>query len=83
MPTLKAIDLVGLGVGMMLGAGVFVSTGSIAAGYTGPSIIIAFAIAGLSAFLSSFVYAEFAVDLPFAGGAYNFILCSLGEFFAW
>jgi len=83
LPSLRAVDLVGLGVGMMLGAGVFVSTGSVAANYTGPSVIIAFFIAGVCAFLSSFIYAEFTVDLPFAGGAYNYVLCSLGEFLAW
>eukprot|EP00798_Chlamydomonas_sp_ICE-L_P022436 gene22436-29548_t len=83
LPSLTYIDLIGLGVGMMLGAGVFVTTGAVAANHTGPSIVIGFFVAGLSAFLSSFIYSEFTVDLPFAGGAYNFVLCSLGEFCAW
>ena len=69
-----------LGVGMIIGAGVFVSTGEAAAEMAGPGVIISFIVAGLSATLSALVYSEFAVMYPYAGGAFNYIIASLGEF---
>lgn len=80
---LGPLDLVSFGVGIMLGAGVFVTTGVVAVQYTGPAIVIAYAVAGLSALLSSLCYAEFSVNVPQAGGAYNYVLMSCGEFLAW
>lgn len=80
---LGPVDLVCFGIGIMLGAGVFITTGTVAQDYAGPAIIIAYAVAGLSALLSAFCYAEFSVDVPYAGGAYNFVLMSCGEFLAW
>lgn len=76
-------DLVNMGIGMMLGAGVFVTTGYVAAEYAGPSVILSYIIAGLSALLSGLCYAEFAVDFPFAGSSYTYISAALGEFLAW
>eukprot|EP00877_Chromochloris_zofingiensis_P004700 jgi/Chrzof1/14230/Cz08g30120.t1 len=48
-----------------------------------PSVIVSYVVAGLCALLSAFCYAEFAVEFPFAGGAYTYIAASLGEFIAW
>lgn len=76
-------DLVCLGIGMMLGAGVFVTTGYVTANKAGPGVIISYIVAGICAMLSSFCYAEFAVDIPCAGGAYTYIAAALGEFLAW
>ncbi|KAI8474786.1 MAG: cationic amino acid transporter [Monoraphidium minutum] len=76
-------DLVCLGIGMMLGAGVFVTTGYVTANKAGPGVIISYIVAGICAMLSSFCYAEFAVDIPAAGGAYTYIAAALGEFMAW
>lgn len=80
---LGAFELVCLGIGLMLGAGVFVTTGEVAVDYAGPAIIISFAVAGLSALLSSLCYAEFAVALPLSGGAYSYVSAVFGEYLAW
>ncbi|KZV39684.1 cationic amino acid transporter 7, chloroplastic-like [Dorcoceras hygrometricum] len=80
--SLRWYDLVGFGVGGMVGAGVFVTTGRASRLYAGPSVIISYAIAGLCALLSSFCYTEFAVDMPVAGGAFSYIRVTFGEFLA-
>lgn len=80
---LGPLDLICFGIGMMLGAGVFVTTGQVSADMAGPAVILSYAVAGLSAFFSAFCYAEFAVDMPFAGGAYTYITASMGEFLGW
>lgn len=80
--TLRWFDLVGLGVGGMVGAGVFITTGRAAHDYAGPAIILSYAIAGLCALLSAFCYTEFAVDLPVAGGAFSYLRVTFGEFAA-
>ncbi|KAI8466934.1 MAG: amino acid permease-domain-containing protein [Monoraphidium minutum] len=72
-----------LGVGMIVGAGIFVSTGAAAADMAGPAVIISFIISGLSAMLSALVYAEFAAQYPIAGGAFNYISLTFGELAAW
>ena len=68
----------GLGVGGMLGAGVFVATGRAARFLSGPSIVASYAIAGLSALLSALCYSEFAVLLPVAGGAFSYLRITFG-----
>ncbi|KAK8471451.1 hypothetical protein PHAVU_003G225700 [Phaseolus vulgaris] len=73
-------DLVALGVGGMLGVGVFVTTGSVALHHSGPSVFISYIIAGISALLSSLCYTEFAVQLPVAGGAFSYLRLTFGEF---
>ncbi|KAK9144709.1 hypothetical protein Sjap_004612 [Stephania japonica] len=73
-------DLVALGVGGMLGVGVFVTTGQVALKVSGPSVFISFAIAGLSALLSSLCYTEFSVEIPVAGGAFSYLRITFGEF---
>ncbi|KAK8964512.1 hypothetical protein KSP40_PGU014446 [Platanthera guangdongensis] len=80
--TLRWTDLVCLGIGGMLGAGVFVSTGRAARDFAGPAVVLSYAIAGLCALLSAFCYTEFAVDLPLAGGAFSYLRVTLGEFAA-
>ncbi|KAK9156802.1 hypothetical protein Scep_003376 [Stephania cephalantha] len=80
--TLTWLDLVGLGVGGMVGAGVFVTTGRASRLLAGPAVLLSYAIAGLSALLSAFSYTEFAVDLPVAGGAFSYLRVTFGEFAA-
>ncbi|KAL3520908.1 hypothetical protein ACH5RR_019057 [Cinchona calisaya] len=80
--TLRWYDLVGFGVGGMVGAGVFVTTGTASHFFAGPSVILSYAIAGLCALLSAFCYTEFAVDMPVAGGAFSYIRVTFGEFLA-
>ncbi|CAN8270081.1 unnamed protein product [Cochlearia groenlandica] len=78
--TLRWYDLIGLGIGGMIGAGVFVTTGRASHLLAGPSIVVSYAIAGLCALLSAFCYTEFAVQLPVAGGAFSYIRITFGEF---
>ncbi|KAK8595461.1 hypothetical protein V6N13_016828 [Hibiscus sabdariffa] len=80
--TLRCFDLVALGIGGMLGAGVFVTTGRATRLYAGPATVISYAIAGLCALLSAFCYTEFAVHLPVAGGAFSYLRITFGEFAA-
>ncbi|XP_062203529.1 cationic amino acid transporter 6, chloroplastic-like [Phragmites australis] len=75
-------DLVGLGLGGMVGAGVFVTTGRATRMFAGPGVVVSYAIAGLCALLSSFCYTEFAVDMPVAGGAFSYLRVTFGEFAA-
>lgn len=71
-------DLVALGVGGMLGAGVFVTTGHVAHTIAGPSVFVSYIIAGVSALLSSFCYTEFSVEVPVAGGAFSYLRVTFG-----
>ncbi|PKI34206.1 hypothetical protein CRG98_045403 [Punica granatum] len=80
--TLRWPDLVGFGLGGMVGAGVFVTTGHSARFYAGPAVVVSYAIAGLCALLSAFCYTEFAVDMPVAGGAFSYLRVTFGEFAA-
>ncbi|KAI5084354.1 hypothetical protein GOP47_0000523 [Adiantum capillus-veneris] len=80
--SLNWLDLLGLGVGGMVGAGVFVTAGVAASSRAGPAVILSFVVAGFAALLSAFCYMEFAVELPAAGGAFSYLGISLGEFAA-
>ncbi|CAI9095600.1 OLC1v1031588C1 [Oldenlandia corymbosa var. corymbosa] len=73
-------DLVALGVGGMLGVGVFVTTGPVARQTSGPSVFISYIIAGISALLSSLCYTEFSIEVPVAGGAFSYLRVTFGEF---
>ncbi|WMV43490.1 hypothetical protein MTR67_036875 [Solanum verrucosum] len=73
-------DLVALGVGGMLGVGVFVTTGPVARKTSGPSVFISYIIAAVSALLSSLCYTEFSVAVPVAGGAFSYLRVTFGEF---
>lgn len=80
--SLRWYDLVGFGVGGMVGAGVFVTSGRASRLYAGPAVVLSYAIAGLCALLSAFCYTEFAVEMPVAGGAFSYIRVTFGEFMA-
>lgn len=75
---LNWFDLVALGVGGMLGVGVFVTTGHVALNISGPSVFISYIIAGLSALLSSLCYTEFSIEIPVAGGAFSYLRVTFG-----
>ncbi|XP_057978861.1 cationic amino acid transporter 6, chloroplastic [Malania oleifera] len=79
---LRWFDLVGFGVGGMVGAGVFVTTGQATRVAAGPAVVLSYAIAGLCALLSAFCYTEFAVDMPVAGGSFSYLRVTFGEFAA-
>ncbi|MCO5605013.1 hypothetical protein L7F22_059189 [Adiantum nelumboides] len=78
------LEVVAMGVGGMMGAGILVSTGQAAHSSAGPAVILSFAIAGFSALLSALCYSEFVVSVPSAGGAYfSYLRSTLGEFAAY
>jgi APA family basic amino acid/polyamine antiporter len=81
--SLSALDLTVFGVGVIIGAGIFVYTGTVAATNAGPAISISFVIAGLACALAALCYAEFASTVPVAGSAYTFSYATFGEFIAW
>ncbi|MDR0267562.1 amino acid permease [Paenibacillus sp.] len=81
--TLGALDLTALGVGAVIGTGIFVLTGVAAAMYAGPGLIISFIIAALTCVLSALCYAEFASTVPVSGSAYAYSYFVFGEIIAW
>lgn len=81
--TLTATSLVALGIGAIIGAGLFSITGLAAANHAGPSITISFAIAALGCAFAGLCYAEFASMIPIAGSAYTYSYATMGEFIAW
>jgi basic amino acid/polyamine antiporter, APA family len=76
------LDLTSLGIGAVIGTGIFVIIGE-AIGMTGPSVIISFAIAGITCIFSALSYAELASSIPVSGSAYTYTYATLGEFIAW
>lgn len=76
-------DLIGLGIGGIVGGGIFVITGLAAAQYAGPGIIFSFLLAGTAAGIIALVYAELAVHIPFAGPTYVHVAQTLGPFPGW
>lgn len=81
--TLGVVDLLGIGIGAIIGAGIFVLAGQAAAQYAGPGIVISFVIAGIVSALAGLCYAEFASMIPVSGSAYTYAYATLGEIFAW
>jgi basic amino acid/polyamine antiporter, APA family len=81
--TLTATNLTTLGIGAVIGAGIFVITGQAAAQYAGPAILISFIISGVACAFAGLCYAEFASMIPIAGSAYTYAYATMGEFFAW
>jgi basic amino acid/polyamine antiporter, APA family len=81
--TLGAVNLVTLGIGAIIGAGIFVLTGTAAAQYAGPAIALSFVVAGVGCLFAGLCYAEFASMIPIAGSAYTYGYATLGEFIAW
>lgn len=81
--TLGAFDLILLGLGAMIGTGVFVVTGIIAAKFSGPAVMLSYAIAGITCIFVAFVYTELAAMLPTSGSIYTYSYVAFGEVFAW
>src|SRR4249919_483917 len=80
---LTATNLVLLGIGAIIGAGIFVLTGTAAAQYAGPGIVLSFCLAGLGCLFAGLCYAEFSSMIPVAGSAYTYGYATLGELIAW
>src|SRR4029079_6593451 len=80
---LGPFDLVALGIGAIIGAGLFVRTAAAAANNAGPAVTIGFVIAGIGCALAGLCYAEFASMIPIAGSAYPYSYAPLGELIAW
>ena len=81
--SLGALNLTLLGIGAIIGAGIFVLTGSAAAQYAGPSVVFSFIIAGFGCLFAGLCYAEFAAMIPVAGSAYTYAYATMGELMAW
>ncbi|MGA7674677.1 MAG: amino acid permease [Rhizomicrobium sp.] len=82
-PSLGVVHLIALGIGAIIGAGIFVITGHAAASYAGPAVVISFAIAGAGCLFAGLCYAEYAAMIPVAGSAYTYTYATLGRFMAW
>ena len=80
---LGALDLVLLGIGCIIGTGIFVLTGVAAVHHAGPAVIASYAIAGIVCALAALCYSEFATMLPISGSAYSYAYATLGELVAW
>ena len=80
---LSALDLTVFGVGVIIGAGIFVLTGTVAASNAGPALALSFVIAAVACGLAALCYAELASTVPVAGSAYTFSYATLGELVAW
>jgi len=76
-------NLVTLGIGAIIGTGIFVLTGQAAAQYAGPGIVLSMVVAGVASALAGLCYSEFASTVPIAGSAYTYGYATLGEFIAW
>jgi APA family basic amino acid/polyamine antiporter len=81
--SLGPINLITLGIGAVIGAGIFVLTGQAAAKYAGPAVALSFILAGITCAFAGLCYAEFASIIPIAGSAYTYGYATLGEFVAW
>jgi APA family basic amino acid/polyamine antiporter len=81
--SLTAVDLTMLGIGAIIGTGIFVLTGTAAANQAGPGIMMSYVLAGLACGFAALCYAEFASMIPIAGSAYTYAYATLGELFAW
>ncbi len=80
---LGPVGLTSLGIGAIIGAGIFVITGRVAAQDAGPAVMISYVVAGLGCALAALCYAEFASAVPVAGSAYTYAYATLGELLAW
>ena len=80
---LGPVQLTALGVGAIIGAGIFVTTGAIAKEVAGPALMLSYVVAGLACVFAALCYSEFASMVPVAGSAYTYAYATLGELFAW
>src|SRR5687767_6152578 len=76
-------NLVFLGIGAIIGTGIFVLTGTVAAQNAGPAVVLSFVLAGVASIFAALCYSEFASTVPMAGSAYTYGYATLGEFVAW
>lgn len=81
--SLGPVDLILLGIGAIIGAGIFVLTGHAAATTAGPAVVLSFVLSGIACAFAGLCYAEFASMIPMAGSAYTYAYATLGQFFAW
>src|SRR5207302_5369683 len=80
---LGPVTLTALGVGAVIGAGIFVATGAAAKDVAGPALMLSYTVAGITCVFAALCYAEFASMVPVAGSAYTYAYATLGELFAW
>src|SRR5438309_3726309 len=80
---LGALNLTALGIGAIIGTGIFVLTGTVAAQNAGPAVVLSFVFAGVASIFAALCYSEFASLVPMAGSAYTYTYATLGELFAW
>lgn len=80
---LGPVQLTALGVGAVIGAGIFVATGAAAHNVAGPSLMVSYVVAGITCIFAALCYAEFAAMVPVAGSAFTYAYATLGELFAW
>ncbi len=81
--TLTAKGLTALGIGAIIGTGIFVLTGTAAAHHAGPALVLSFILSGVGCLFAGLCYAEFASMIPIAGSAYTYAYATMGEFIAW
>src|SRR6201994_4298009 len=81
--SLGALSITAMGIGAIIGAGIFVLTGTAAAQYAGPAVVYSFIFAGFGCLFAGLCYAEFAAMIPIAGSAYTYGYATLGELVAW
>src|ERR1700678_774399 len=81
--SLGPVNLITLGIGAIIGAGIFVLTGQAAALHAGPAVALSFVVAGITCAFAGLCYAEFASIIPIAGSAYTYGYATLGELVAW
>src|SRR5450631_1046654 len=81
--TLGPMNLVALGIGAIIGAGLFVRTAAAAANNAGPSVTLGFIVAAVGCAFAGLCYAEFASMIPIAGSAYTYAYATMGELVAW
>jgi APA family basic amino acid/polyamine antiporter len=81
--TLGAVSITAMGIGAIIGAGIFVLTGTAAANYAGPAIMLSFVLGGIACAFVGLCYAELAAMLPVSGSTYSYTYATMGEVFAW
>src|SRR3954447_8790479 len=80
---LGPVQLTALGIGAVIGAGIFVATGEAAHNTAGPALMLSYTVAGITCIFAALCYAEFASMPPVAGSAYTYAYTTMGELFAW